>query len=154
MGQDRIAEAQGVIRSERMTDMAKKAEIERHVSNDKQKLLKEAVEAIFPVVTPSMKPQHGMTYTRFEKPLNGLFGELAVIGSDPYSLQWLDANIKRLKHSNATIMLVEVPNDQQYKDILERAMGLYVIPVSGQQIHQDTGLDYYPAYVTSIGYGQ
>ncbi|WP_318441720.1 DUF2859 domain-containing protein [Photobacterium leiognathi] len=154
MGQDRITEAQNVIRSQNMSDIAKKANLDKHVKADKQKLMDDAVAAIFPVVTPSMKPKSGMTYTKLEKPLDGLAGELAVIGSDPYSLQWLNANIQRFKRNNVAIMLVDVQTDQQYKRILEQAQGLYVIPVSGQQIHSDVGLDYYPAYITGMGYGQ
>ena len=79
---------------------------------------------------------------------------LAIIGSDQYSMQWLDANIKRFKRENVTVMLVDVHSDEQYANILERAQGLYVIPVSGQQIHDDTGLNYYPAYLTNLGFGQ
>lgn len=154
MGQDRITEAQGVIRSERMSEIAKKAELEKHVKGDKQQLMSDALAAIFPVVTPSMKPKNGMTYTKLAKPLEGMTSSLAIIGSDQYSMQWLDANIKRFKRENVTVMLVNVHSDEQYANILERAQGLYVIPVSGQQIHDDTGLNYYPAYLTNLGFGQ
>lgn len=154
MGKDRIAEAQGVIRFDRMSEIAKKAELEMHVKGDRQQLMKDALAAIFPVVTPSMKPKNGMTYTKLEKPLEGMTSSLAIIGSDQYSMQWLDANIKRFKRENVTVMLVDVHSDEQYANILERAQGLYVIPVNGQQIHDDTGLDYYPAYLTNLGFGQ
>lgn len=151
IGDDNVVNINTAIQSQKMVHAA---ELATSAQADKKTILKEAIAAIFPVISPSMSPKSNQPYKLFDKPIRGLNYPIALIGNDQLSINWLKRHRKQLIAKHAVVMLVEVENDQQYKDILAIANGLRVIPVSGQSLSEEVHADYYPVLITSIGMGQ
>ncbi|PSW28393.1 hypothetical protein C9J21_20585 [Photobacterium phosphoreum] len=151
VGDDAIVNTNTAIQSQKMVHAA---ELATSSLADKKTILKEAVAAIFPVITPSMSPRKNQPYTLFDKPIQGLNYPIAVIGNDQLSINWLKRHREQLIAKHAVVMLVEVESDQEYKNILAIANGLRVIPVSGQSLSDNINANYYPVLITSTGMGQ
>ena len=151
IGDDSVVNINTAIQSQKMVHAA---ELATSSHADKATILKEAIAAIFPVISPSMSPKSNQPYTLFDKPIRGLNYPIAAIGNDKLSMDWLKSHRKQLIAKHAVVMLVEVENDQQYKNILAIGNGLRVIPVSGQSLSENIHVNYYPVLITSIGMGQ
>ncbi|MGH8490096.1 MAG: PFL_4695 family integrating conjugative element protein [Gammaproteobacteria bacterium] len=76
---------------------------------------------------------------------------LFLVGADPESLRWLDANRERLKQLNAAGMLVQAENESELEAVMAAAHGLPLIPASGEAFAQPLGLTHYPVLITREG---
>lgn len=108
----------------------------------------EMIAMMFPVSTASMKLKKGAGNLERELkiPIN-----LAVIGSDAYSVAWLKSNKDELVRLKASVMLVECETFKEYQLIKAVAPELDLIPLSGFPLAQEFNLSYYPALLTSSG---
>ncbi|MFG6656227.1 integrating conjugative element protein [Scandinavium sp. M-37] len=101
-------------------------------------------EAVFPVVSTRLKP--GPVATRAVA-LPGIT-PVFLIGDDPRSVQWLEARQSYLQTLNATGLVVNVATPARFRFLQQRAGGLTLLPVSGDDFAQRLGLDAYPVMVT------
>ena len=76
---------------------------------------------------------------------------LFLVGADPESLRWLDANRERLRQLGAVGMLVQAENESELKAVTEAAHGLPLIPASGEAFAEPLGLSHYPVLITREG---
>ncbi len=100
-----------------------------------------------PIRSPSLTP--GPVEARQEP--TRLMQPLFLVGADPESLRWLDANRERLKHLNAVGMLVQAENESELVAVMAAAQGLRLIPASGEAFAQPLGLTHYPVLITREG---
>jgi integrating conjugative element protein (TIGR03765 family) len=105
----------------------------------------------YPVTTPSMQPgvieSQAMTISHFQTPL-------FILGSDEFSKKWLKSRARELKSLAAIGLLVEVKSQTEFAEIRGLAQGLQIVPVSGQAIAQQLGLNHYPVLISKTGIEQ
>lgn len=113
-----------------------------------EQLESEMIAMMFPVSTASMKLKKGAGNLErdLKIPIN-----LAVIGSDEYSVAWLKSNKDELVRLRASVMLVECETFAQYQSIKAVAPELDLIPLNGYPLTQEFNLSYYPALLTRTG---
>ena len=75
-----------------------------------------------------------------------------LVGADPRSLAWLEANRERLKHLRAIGMLVQAETQTELKQAIEAAQGLALIPASGEAFATALGIRHYPVLITREGF--
>ncbi len=111
-------------------------------------MLSEVEGALFPVSTPSMKPNskaaNELRQTSAMKPI-------AVVGNDDYSIAWLKANEQELKRLGALVALVEVEDINEYTSITSQVNSIQVLPLSGYPLHLEFGVTEYPALIMKTG---
>jgi len=100
-----------------------------------------------PIRSPSLTP--GLGEAR-EMPIR-LLQPLFLVGVDPHSLQWLEANRERLKQVNAIGMLVQAETKHELNAVSEIAQGLPLILASGEAFAAEIGLRHYPVLITRKG---
>ncbi|MGH8655783.1 MAG: PFL_4695 family integrating conjugative element protein [Gammaproteobacteria bacterium] len=101
-----------------------------------------------PIRSPSLTPgpvEARQLSTRFLQPL-------FLVGADPRSLAWLEANRERLKQLRAIGMLVQAENEAELKAAMAVARGLPLIPASGEAFATALGVRHYPVLVTREGF--
>ncbi|MGH8538077.1 MAG: PFL_4695 family integrating conjugative element protein [Gammaproteobacteria bacterium] len=76
---------------------------------------------------------------------------LFLVGADPESLRWLDANRERLKQLGAVGMLVQAETEAELKAVTEAAHGLPLIPASGEAFAERLDVAHYPVLITREG---
>ncbi|MGH8491072.1 MAG: PFL_4695 family integrating conjugative element protein [Gammaproteobacteria bacterium] len=106
-----------------------------------------SLKQYLPIRSPSLTP--GPVEARQEP--TRLMQPLFLVGADPESLRWLDANRERLKQLNAVGMLVQAETEAELKAVTEAAHGLPLIPASGEAFAQPLGLTHYPVLITREG---
>ncbi len=100
-----------------------------------------------PIRSPSLTPgpiEARRIPTRLTQPL-------FLVGADPESLRWLDANRERLQQLGAVGMLVQAETEAELKAVTEAAQGLPLIPASGEAFAQPLGLTHYPVLINREG---
>lgn len=104
-----------------------------------------SLEALLPVHTPELSPG----VSRQTVVLAGLQRPLFLMGADPLSLHWLEAQHERLAQLGAIGLAVEVVSILEWRAILSAAAGLTVMPVSGSAIARRLVLRHYPVLITA-----
>jgi len=102
-----------------------------------------------PIRSPSLTP--GPVEARQEP--TRLMQPLFLVGADPESLRWLDANRERLKQLDAAGMVVQAETEAELKAVTEAAHGLPLIPASGEAFAERLGVAHYPVLITREGLG-
>ncbi len=74
-----------------------------------------------------------------------------LVGADPRSLAWLEANRERLKQMRAIGMLVQAESEAPLTQAIAAAQGLPLIPASGEAFATVLGLRHYPVLITPEG---
>ena len=100
-----------------------------------------------PIRSPTLTP--ALVEAR-ETPIR-LLQPLFLVGGDPHSLQWLEANRERLKELHAIGMLVQAETERELNAATEIAQGLPLIPASGEAFAAEIGLRHYPVLITRKG---
>lgn len=118
-----------------------------------QQIRKDAIDVLFPVRSSRLHLEIKDQAHRFTPHKNKL-PSVVLVGSDDYSLEWLDLNADRIKQIGAVIMLVDANNAKDYEKVLSFASGNEVYPMSGNLVNTNCGIDFYPVLVTSNGYYQ
>jgi len=77
-----------------------------------------------------------------------------LIGSDPFSRDWLATHRDRLGEIGAVGMLVQAQTVDDLRTIAELANGLPILPASASDIARALGLSHYPELVTKHGLEQ
>ena len=104
----------------------------------------------WPVRTPAMSP--GKASARAPLRLAGaLTMPLALIGSDAYSLAWLERRHDWLVQQGAAIQVVEVPDEAAFKQVQALAGELPLLPASAEGLARSYGLDRYPIVILKNG---
>ncbi|MGH8584741.1 MAG: PFL_4695 family integrating conjugative element protein [Gammaproteobacteria bacterium] len=75
-----------------------------------------------------------------------------LVGADPRSLAWLEANHERLKQLHAIGMLVQAENEAELNRAIAAAQGLPLIPASGEAFATALGIGHYPVLITREGF--
>ncbi|WP_318521207.1 PFL_4695 family integrating conjugative element protein [Photobacterium leiognathi] len=150
LGEGDYQDAMVAAKTVTMADLAN--EVKKHQLNESQ--TKDALyNSIFPLHTPSMSVSRNVPYHAFTKEYP-FVPTLAIVGSDPYSIDWLKHNKQRIKTMNAVTILVDANSDHDYQKVLVAANGLEVIPVSAGDLTKDFGIKNYPVLMNKLGYGQ
>ncbi len=74
-----------------------------------------------------------------------------LVGADPRSLAWLEANHERLKQMRAIGMLVQAESEAELKQAIAAAQGLPLIPASGEAFATALEISHYPVLITREG---
>jgi integrating conjugative element protein (TIGR03765 family) len=77
-----------------------------------------------------------------------------LIGTDPLSLDWLEAHRETLIERGAVGMLIEADSVEAVRQVAERAEGLQVLPASGSELARALGLRHYPVLISAQGIEQ
>ncbi|TNL06128.1 integrating conjugative element protein [Kosakonia cowanii] len=110
----------------------------------------DALQAVFPVVTPELSPG-----SVADRPLNAPgMQPLFIVGDDAESLAWLKENHAKLVALNATGLVVNVNNQQDFTALSQKTEGLTLLPVSGSDLSRRLKLSHYPVLITSTGLTQ
>ncbi len=116
--------------------------------------LKRAVRTVslahyLPVRSPSLSPgpvEARRAPTRLVQPL-------FLVGADPGSLRWLEANRERLKQLHAIGMLVQAETEADLEAVTAAAEGLPLLPASGEAFAAELQIRHYPVLITREGIG-
>ncbi|MGH8646105.1 MAG: PFL_4695 family integrating conjugative element protein [Gammaproteobacteria bacterium] len=101
-----------------------------------------------PIRSPSLTP--GPVEARYHP--TRLLQPVFLVGADPGSLAWLEANRERLKHLHAIGMLVQAENEAELSQAIAAAQGLPLIPASGEAFATALGISHYPVLITREGF--
>ncbi|MGH8647539.1 MAG: PFL_4695 family integrating conjugative element protein, partial [Gammaproteobacteria bacterium] len=101
-----------------------------------------------PIRSPSLSP--GTVEARHHP--TRLLQPLFLVGTDPRSLAWLEANRERLEQMGAIGMLVQADNEAELKQAIAAAQGLPLIPASGEAFATALGIRHYPVLITREGF--
>ena len=82
------------------------------------------------------------------------FLPLFLIGDDPLSSRWLQQHRQSLLAAHATGLVVSVKDAEQLEKLRQRAPGLALLPVSGDDIAQRLHLSAYPVLIDENGLSQ
>jgi integrating conjugative element protein (TIGR03765 family) len=74
-----------------------------------------------------------------------------VVGDDEYSMEWLSTNKEELLRFGAVGILTQVSSSEKFKEILEFAKPLSLMPVSADFITENFGVTNYPVLITQQG---
>lgn len=105
----------------------------------------------FPIQTKTMRPGKVMIQA---KNMGYLSRPMFLIGSDKFSLDWLQARRTALLKLDAFGWLVQANTIHDVERVLRSANGLRIVPASVEQIAQEHGLTHYPVLISSDGWEQ
>ncbi len=77
-----------------------------------------------------------------------------LIGSDDFSLHWLQANRAELQRQGAVGMLIEAETEADLRRVADVAQGLAITPGSASDIALALGIRHYPVLITAQGVRQ
>ncbi len=98
--------------------------------------------SVFPVVSRKLTPGE-QPILRLERPLP----PVCLIGDDPRSLAWLEANHGRLVKLGASCMAVSVADERAWHRILRVAAPIPVAPIAGDEVARLLGIGHYPVLI-------
>ena len=101
-----------------------------------------------PIRSPSLSPGLVEAHPRPTRLLQPIF----LVGADPQSLAWLEANRERLKHMGAIGMLVQAENEAELNQAVAAAHDLPLIPASGEAFAETLGIRHYPVLIAREGF--
>ena len=108
------------------------------------------LERLLPIHSPGLTPgrvEPGTMQQPFARPF-------FLIGSDPFSREWLATYRDRLVEIGAVGMLVEAETLDDLQAIAEIAKGLPILPASANDIAEALDLSHYPVLITKDGIEQ
>lgn len=105
---------------------------------------------LLPIRSPSLRP--GPVETRAVS-LPGITA-LFLIGDDPRSHAWLQQRLPHLRRLGAAGLVVNVESAAALQTLRERAPGLTLSPVPGDDLAQRLGLNHYPLLITATAIEQ
>ncbi len=76
---------------------------------------------------------------------------LFVIGDDKYSLKWLEFNKAELIRFGAVGILTQVKSMARFQELIKQVKPLSLMPVSGDFIKEEFGVNNYPVLITKQG---
>jgi integrating conjugative element protein (TIGR03765 family) len=100
-----------------------------------------------PVRSPSLSPgpvEARRAPTRLVQPL-------FLLGADPESIRWLEANRDRLRQLHAIGMLVQAETESDLEAVTVAAQGIPLIPASGEAFAEALQVRHYPVLITREG---
>lgn len=106
--------------------------------------------ALLPIRSPSLRPGP------VEPRANNLPGitALFLIGDDPRSHAWLQQRLPELQRLGAAGLVVSVESATALQALRNRAPGLSLTPVPGDDLAQRLGLNRYPVLITTTAIEQ
>lgn len=123
-----------------------------------QRLDTEALSAArrLPIITPGMSVGRltPTTVAAIEPALKYLAQTFFVIGSDDYSIGWLQHYHSRLLQLNAVGLLVQAQTTDDLARVRAAGRGLNIAPVSGATLVQSLRLNHYPVLISREGVEQ
>lgn len=105
---------------------------------------------LLPIRSPSLRP--GPVEPRAVS-LPGITA-LFLIGDDPRSDAWLQQRLPDLRRLGAAGLVVNVESAAALQTLRERASGLTLSPVDGDDLAQRLGLNHYPLLITATAIEQ
>lgn len=105
---------------------------------------------LLPIRSPSLRP--GPVEPRAVS-LPGITA-LFLIGDDPRSHAWLQQRLPDLRRLGAAGLVVNVESAAALQALRERAPGLTLSPVPGDDLAQRLGLNHYPLLITATAIEQ
>ena len=108
------------------------------------------IERLLPIHSPGLTPGRVEPQT-IQQPFARPF---FLIGSDPFSREWLAIHRDRLSEIGAVGMLVEAATLDDLRAIAEIAQGLPILPASANDIAEALDLVHYPVLITKDGIEQ
>ena len=118
-------------------------------SDDQQSIAYDEA-ALLPIRSPSLRPGP------VEPRANNLPGitALFLIGDDPRSHAWLQQRLPELQRLGAAGLVVNVESASALQALRDRAPGLSLTPVPGDELAQRLGLNRYPVLITATAIEQ
>jgi integrating conjugative element protein (TIGR03765 family) len=110
------------------------------------------LDALLPIRTPEMSP--GAVRARGLQAAATGARPLFLIGTDPLSLEWLEAHRERLIELGAVGMLIEAESVAAVRQVAARAEGLKILPASGAELARALGVRHYPVLISARGIEQ
>jgi integrating conjugative element protein (TIGR03765 family) len=110
------------------------------------------LESLLPIRTPEMSP--GAVRARGPQAAATGARPVFLIGTDPLSLDWLEAHRETLIERGAVGMLIEADSVGAVRQVAARAEGLQVLPASGSELARALGLRHYPVLISAQGIEQ
>ncbi|MCW2098801.1 UNVERIFIED_ORG: integrating conjugative element protein (TIGR03765 family) [Pseudomonas psychrophila] len=106
--------------------------------------------AFLPIRSPSLRPGP------VEPRVNNLPGitALFLIGDDPRSHAWLQQRLSDLQRLGAAGLVVNIESAAALQALRDRAPGLSLTPVPGDDLAQRLGLNRYPVLITATAIEQ
>lgn len=106
--------------------------------------------ALLPIRSPSLRPGPVTPRTVNLPGITALF----LIGDDPRSHAWLQQRLPDLQRLGAAGMVVNVESAKALQALRERAPGLSLSPVPGDDLAARLGLSRYPVLITATAIKQ
>ncbi|MGF6094925.1 integrating conjugative element protein [Pseudomonas sp. 18175] len=105
---------------------------------------------LLPIRSPSLRPGP------VEPRVNNLPGitALFLIGDDPRSHAWLQQRLPELQRLGAAGLVVNIESAAALQALRDRAPGLSLTPVPGDDLAQRLGLNRYPVLITATAIEQ
>lgn len=104
----------------------------------------------FPITTPSMRAGSLQTTTRL-RTSGWLTAPLFIVGDDPSSREWLQANRSGLQRLGARGLVVNVSTLAAYRSLRDIVPDVPMAPGSAEALARQTGLRVYPLFVAVDG---
>lgn len=110
------------------------------------------LKSIFPVKThlkPTQLPSRVLSLP--EVTLNSIATPVAVIGADPYSLEWFKSNVEVIRQLQAGVIVTQVETMTDFDVIRTLAPDLRFQPVDASIFLTNLGVNVYPILITRQG---
>ncbi|RMT93213.1 hypothetical protein ALP39_00963 [Pseudomonas marginalis pv. marginalis] len=106
--------------------------------------------ALLPIRSPSLRPSPVESRTISLPGITALF----LIGDDPRSHAWLQQRLPDLQRLGAAGLVVNVESAKALQALRDRASGLSLTPVHGDDLARRLGLSRYPVLITATAIEQ
>lgn len=114
---------------------------------------KEMLPKVFPIEPELIKPVV-LPGTQIIKELPALPQPLFVIGTDEYSVRWLNANKAVLEQYGASGVLTKARNQTEWEYMQQLAAPLQLWPMNADALADQLGVPGYPIMITRSGFFQ
>lgn len=109
-----------------------------------------ALPMAFPIATESMRPGRLQAHAQL-RTAGWLAAPMFIVGDDPQSRQWLEANRDKLGRLGASGLVVNVASLDAFRSLRAVAPNVPMAPGSIQELARQAGLTIYPLFVAADG---
>lgn len=109
-----------------------------------------ALPMAFPITTESMRPGRLQAHAQLRN-AGWLAAPMFIVGDDPQSRQWLEANRDKLGRLGASGLVVNVASLDAFRSLRAVAPNVPMAPGSIQELARQAGLTVYPLFVAADG---
>lgn len=120
---------------------------------ENNKVTPDSVPQVFPIDPQYIKPVT-LPGTQIKKSLPNLPQPMFIIGNDPYSIRWFEANKSVLVQYRAMGILTRATNQTEWEVLRRKVAPLQLVPMNADVLSDQLGAPGYPVMITRGGFFQ